>query len=311
MSILFVTYTYIEPTGDIPTCVPESVSSGVERYLLDHVASLLKRVPDGSSPPARFQSADGKERFQALLEGSESECLQAAEQLAQRVYKEMDKRSKPGFFVALRSDEEQRIRAAVLKLDIQTKSAAAMSRTGKGRLRLEAVKDLLEVPGQLQKGAVFRDDRPASDVVVGDRLTETAFYFLRAIDVVQVSKSGKAVTTFVAAVAGVAGPNRTIPVIQALEAEEQETTPEDFFARHPDLLEQNERSRVYYQLRERKRPVDRIDARQVVIDQIVTADGITIRGRATALADKLRVEERPGGWRIVIDVNEEPQRDFP
>ncbi len=251
MSILFVTYTYIEPTGDIPTCVPESVSSGVERYLLDHVASLLKRVPDGSSPPARFQSADGKERFQALLEGSESECLQAAEQLAQRVYKEMDKRSKPGFFVALRSDEEQRIRAAVLKLDIQTKSAAAMSRTGKGRLRLEAVKDLLEVPGQLQKGAVFRDDRPASDVVV------------------------------------------------------------NFFARHPDLLEQNERSRVYYQLRERKRPVDRIDARQVVIDQIVTADGITIRGRATALADKLRVEERPGGWRIVIDVNEEPQRDFP
>ncbi len=311
MSILFVTYAYIEPAGDIPTCVPESVSSGVERYLLAHVASLLKRVPDGSSPPARFQSADGKERFQALLEGSDSEFLEAAEQLAQRIYKEMDKRSKPGFFVALRSNEGQPIRAAVLKLDIQAKSAAAMARTGQGRMTLEAVKNLLEVPGQLQKGAVFRDDRPASDVVVGDRLTETALYFLRAIDVVQVSKPGQAVTAFVAAVASVAGSNRTIPVIQALESEEQEITPEDFFARHPDLLEEFERSRVYYQLRERKRPVDRFDARQVVIDEIVTADGITIRGRATALADKLRVEERPGGWRIVIDVYEEPQREFP
>lgn len=309
MSILFVTYAYIEADGEVPVCARESISTQVESYLLAHVASLVKRARNGSSPPARFPSADGKSRFEALLEGSEDEFLECASQLAQRIRKEMDNRSKPGFFVALRSNEEERMRAAVLKLDIQAKSAAVMSRTGHGRMTLEAVHDLLENPGQLQKGAVFRDERPGSDVVVGDRLTETALYFLRAIDVVQISKSKQAVPAFVTAVANVAGPSRTIPIIRALETEE-ETTPEDFFARHPELLVESERSRVFYQLRIRKRPVDRFDARQVVINETVSADGITIRGRATVLADRLRIDERPGGWRIMIDVNEEPQHEF-
>jgi hypothetical protein len=309
VAITIVTYSYVEPGGNPPTCALESVSADVESYLLAHVVRLLEGAANGSSPPARFQSADGKDRFQLLLEGSDGEFLQAAEQVAQRLHKEMDNRAKPGFFVAMRSREGQRTWATVLKLDIHAKSGAAMSRTGPGRPTFEAVKDLLDIPGQLQKGVVFRDDRGGSDIVVGDRLTETAFYFLRAIDAVQMSKPGQAISAVVNAVAKVAGPKRTVPVIRALETE-QETTPEEFFARHPDLLEEHERAQVYDQLRVRRRPVDRFDARQHVLDEIVTADGITVRGRATTMADKLRVFERPGGWRIEINVDEEPQHEF-
>jgi hypothetical protein len=309
VSIEIVTYSYVEPSQNPPTCALESVSADVESYLLSHVASLLEGAAEGSSPPARFQSADGRDRFDVLLDGSDSQFLQAAEQVAQRLFKEMDNRAKAGFFVAMRSSEGQRMRAAVLKLDIHARSGASMSRTGPGRPTLEAVRDLLDIPGQLQKGAVFRDDRGGSDIVVGDKLTETALYFLRAIDVIQMSKSGQAVSAVVNAVAKVAGPQRAVPVIRALE-KEQETSPEDFFARHSDLLDEQERVQVFDQLRVRKRPVDRFDARQHVLDEIITADGITVRGRATTIADKLDITKRPGGWRIQIDLDEEPQHEF-
>jgi hypothetical protein len=311
MSITLVTYAYVQPGGAVPTCARESVSTDVESYLEAHVASLLKgATANGSSPPARFQSGDGEGRFQALLEGSDAEFLDAATQLAERLHKEMDNRAKRGFFVAMRSSDGQRARVAVLKLDVHGKSAATMART-RGRLTLEAVKDLLDIPGQLQKGAVFHDDRADSDIVVGDKLTETAFYFLRAIDVVQMSSAKQATAAIVSAVNQVAGRDRTVSVIRALESE-QETTTEDFLARHPNLLEAPEQAQVAEALRVRKRPVARFDARNHLIEEVVSADGITIRGRATTLASKLQVSPNPqrGGWLILIEVDEEPRRKF-
>jgi hypothetical protein len=311
VSISIVTYVYIEPGGDVPVCGREAVSSEVESYLEAHVASLLRSAEKRLSPPARFRDRDGKDRFEALLEGSDDEFLDAAGQLAQRLHKEMDNRAKRGFFVAMRSSDTERTRAAVLKLDVHDKNAATMSRTRRGQRTLEAVKDLLDLPGNLQKGAVFRDHRAGSDVVVGDKFAETALYFLSAIDAVQMVKSGDATSAFVDAVARVTtDPARTLPVIQALETE-QETTPEGFFARHPGLLQLPEQDQVIQLLHDRKRPVDRVDASNRVIQLTVTADGITIRGRASTLAGKLNVREREdGGWRILIDVEEEPRQVY-
>jgi hypothetical protein len=155
-----------------------------------------------------------------------------------------------------------------------------MART-RGRPTLEAVTDLLDIPGQLQKGAVFRDDRADSDIVVGDKLTETAFYFLRAIDVVQMSNAKQAITAIVKAVEQVAGSDRASSVIEALEAE-QETTLEDFLARHPDLLEGPEREQVSERLRVRKRPVDRFDTSRPVKRSLSRTSGCRCRAHRSA-----------------------------
>jgi hypothetical protein len=95
----------------------------------------------------------------------------------------------------------------------------------------------------------------------------------------------------------------------ALEGETRESV-EDFFERHPSLLSEAERSEVLNRARVRKRPIDEIDPQSYVLREEIKADGITIRGRAPTISEKLRIQERPGGYRIQIDVDEEPSRRF-
>ena len=100
----------------------------------------------------------------------------------------MDQRSKRGFFVAIRERTgRNQVRVAALKLDVHDEHAAAARLVG-DELQLEAVQDLLDIPGELQKGAVYPDDRPHSEVIIVDKFERTALYFLRALEVQQIEK---------------------------------------------------------------------------------------------------------------------------
>jgi hypothetical protein len=306
MPITHVTYSYVENGGAVPSCTSETVSDAIKQYLTAHVDALLKRSNEASTPQAEFTSTEARTRFEQLRTGSDAEFLSAAQDLARQLHREMDGRSEPGFFVGLRRTEGPTTLAAALKLDVKPAGGAAVSHTAGGRRRLEAVEELLDLPGELQKGAIVPDERADSEVVVGDTLPETSLYFLRGFDVRQVSAPGPAVKTLLNTVRRVA-PKSVEAVAVALDAEQRAVTVDRFFADHAALLDDTERAAVVGQLAQVKRPVRLLDTRRHPTMRIVTADGVVIRGRATTLTTtKLRWEPRQGGYRILIDVDEEP-----
>ena len=244
--------------------------------------------------------------METLVNGDDDSFVATAQLLATRLQSEMDERMKPGFFVALRIKMDDFSGAAVLKLDVQDKFGAAIDRSG-GEPDLEVVKELLDLPGDLQKGAVFPDLRADSEVVLVDKLYQTSLYFLRALDAEQIEKPGPATGTVMRLVRAV-NPARTPSVAKALEAETKATTPKAFFDRNKDLLEPDQRKDVLDRLAQQRRPVRRLDPTRHPLMGVYRVDGITIRGRLTDLNEKVKPTPLSGGkWKIEITVSEEPR----
>jgi hypothetical protein len=307
MAIAIVSYSYVEPGGSPPRMRIRNVSAEIGVYLEEHVDALVRSVGTGSISPAFFRSQPGRTRFDQLSSGTTAAFLASSKELADRLIQRMDQRAKRGFFVTLRGSGSTPFGAA-LKLDVHEEAAAALYLDKKGDPTLEAVKDLLDIPGALQKGAVIPDQRPNSEVIVGDKLAVTSLYFLEAIDVEQHASPGPATVDLLRVVREVA-PQRTEAVAQAMESEARQSVGQ-FFERHPDVLTESESAEVMQRALIRRRPIGEIDPEAYTIREEIDADGITIRARATTIRSKLRVVQRPGGYRIEIDVDEEPRRRF-
>jgi hypothetical protein len=221
----------------------------------------------------------------------------------------MDNRSKRGFLVALRRTVAGGVKqAGVLKLDVHDDTAAA-ARLVAGELRLEAVQDLLDLQGDLQKGAIYPDPRAESDVVVGDRLmTETAQYFLRAVEVQQIAAASSATKAFVDVIGKIA-PARIDDLARELGTYDQPVTPQAFLEEHPGLLSETEQRQVIDRLEGQLRPVRVVNPVASPPKAVVVANGITIRGAATEM-ERVSWEPHAGGWRIQIDVGEEPRKRY-
>jgi hypothetical protein len=195
-----------------------------------------------------------------------------------------------------------------LKLDVHDAAAAALRTDSAGEPTLEAVKDLLDIPGELQKGAIVPDPRGDSDVIVGDKLTVTSLYFLEALDAQQHVAAGPATADFLRVVQEVA-PTKVAAAAAPLE-QETRVSIRAFFDRHDDVLDEDEEQQVLERARVRRRPIDEIDPESYALREEIEAHGITIRGRAATIREKLVILQRPGGYRIQIDVNEQPRRRY-
>lgn len=306
MAITRVTYAYVEQSGKAPNCKMRTASGDLEKYLEAHVNDVVRRRDDRRSPPSSFGSSDAKTRMERLQNGTDAEFLENAQLLATRLQKEMDGRTTRGFFVALTRNVDGKPEAAVLKLDVENEVAATIGLDESGEPDLEAVKDLLDIPGDLHKGAVYPDPRDDSELTVADKLTETSLYFLRALDVQQVSAAGAATKILLKAVRDV-DPDRLLEVSKVLETETR-TTPREFFERHKNILEPDKSAEVLSRLDQVKRPVRFIDPTAHSFLGAYRADGLTIRGPMSLLRN-VKVTPRPGGWRIQIDVTEKPRLD--
>lgn len=306
MAISIVSYAYVEPGGAPPQMQERPTSAEVRAYLDAHVNALSAKASNGSLSPAVFRSAEASTRFTRLASGSKSQFLHASQTLAERLFARMDQRAKRGFFITLRRTGPSL--GAALKLDVHDAAAAALRLDATGVPTLEAVQDLLDIPGELQKGAIIPDARADSDVIVGDKLTVTSLYFLDALDAEQHALPGRATAELLRVVQDVA-PHKAAATAAVLELEER-TTLAEFLDRHEDLLDEAERIEVLDRARVRKRPIDGIDPTSYALSELIEADGITVRGRASTIREKLQITPRPGGHRIQIDVDEEPRRRF-
>jgi hypothetical protein len=286
----------------------QTVSTDVQSYLEDHVADLLKRSQKGSLPPASFRSITARQRFTDLESGTRAQFLAAAQALATRLHTAMDARAKKGFFVALRQAKTIG-RVAALKLDVKDKRAAVVRQIGPN-VTLDSIKDLLDLPGELQKGAITPDVRPDSEVIVGDRASEeTALYFLRAIEVQQVSPPRLGAGLLLRAVRDVA-PDRVQQIAELVGDYGAAITPQELFAEHPEALSEDQRVQVLEDLERQTRPVRFMDPLGHPPKAVVQADDITITGPPRQMDEHVRWEFRGGEWVIEIRVSEEPRRTY-
>jgi hypothetical protein len=309
MAILRVAYAYVEPDGDTPDCRVRSIPRDIERFLEEHMRDLLGRAERGTSAPASFRNVQAEQRFVGIRDGSDVEFLDTAQELTKRLHTAMDKRAKRGFFVVLRRQPGNgSVQAGALKLDVRDEPAAA-ARERDGDLTLEAVRDLLDLPGDLQKGAVYEDPRPESEVAVGDRvMLETAKYFLRAIEAQQVAHEKSSTKDFLRAVE-VEAPEQLSTVAVELNRETTPVSPAAFLQKHPTLVGSNERQQILARLETQPRPVRIINPVARPPTGTIVADDITIRGPAI-LIDGVSWQRIGSKWRIEIEVAEEPRRRY-
>lgn len=309
MPIDLVAYAYVSPEGSTPKCEFRSVSSGIRAYLEGHIDSLKKGADRESSGPALFRADAARSRFTDLQGGTKEVFLKSAQDLTDRLHTAMDRRAKRGFLVMVRrSLGGEVVEAAALKLDVQDKDGAVASEAGP-EPTLEEVRNLLDLPGTLQKGAVYPDARPSSDVVVGERaMADTAQYFLRALEVQQVAAVRSATGSFLGAVGSVAT-EKVEKVAEELDKYKGPVKPTDFLKEHAGLLTEEEGRTVLEHLEDQIRPVRVINPAARPPRESVVADGITIKGSVEDMR-KVRWVPKDGRWQIQIDVSQEPRRRF-
>src|SRR5947199_262231 len=150
LSIVHVTYSYVEPGRPAARCSPKIVSPELAEYLEEHLDWLLRGANGHKTPPAEFLTQDARDRFARLGTGTQTQFIAAAQQFLDRLMANMDARSKRGFFVAVRRREDGTrpavVHAAVMKLDVSDKTAAAVAEQD-GAPTLEAFRGLLDTPG--------------------------------------------------------------------------------------------------------------------------------------------------------------------
>lgn len=305
MTITLVYYSYIEPGGAPPRMLERTTTPLVLDYLTAHVDELIRRAGTEVLSPAQFRSEPARTRFAHLASGTRDQFVRSSQDLADRLHARMDNRAKRGFIVTLRLRGPQG--SAALKLDVSDAAAAALRTNPGGEPTLEAIQDLLDLPGQLQKGAVAPDSRPDSDVVVGDKLTVTSQYFLEALDVQQHVAAGPATADLLTVIQAIA-PTKASAAAAAIERATR-TTVRDFLRRQRNFTDE-ERENILASATVRTRPIDLIDPTSYALREEISADGITVRGRSEVMRERVRIVRRPGGFRIEIDVSESPRRRF-
>jgi len=280
--------------------------AGVDAFLFDHVNSLRTRADKGDSPIANFIDPEASRLFAQLEKGKAEQFLTAARTLTLRLIGNMDRRAAPGL-VCLRIADGKKRFAGALKLEVVTPHAAVLEALDTGEEVLAAATNVLDAPGDLQKGALIPDPRPPSDVIIGDRLPVDAQYFPTAFGI-QTEQRAVDATARLVSIIQAQTPTLTREIVQRLPS----TTPgsakdvlTEIGREVPDLTGEVQES-IVSQLEQLKRPVRTVDTR-ASLKQVLSADGIMVAGPAEAMHRKVVVQRIPEeGWRITVSVEEEP-----
>lgn len=310
MQLSRVAYAFVDAGGAVPAPQITTVSPDIADYLEDHRADVVERASTGRVAEAVFTNPTATARFSALAHGSDADFTNAATSLAQRLHARMDGRTAKGFFVAATFRHQNQVEAMVLKLDATDRKLAAIGGTAHSPT-LESVEDLLDVPGELQKGAVYPDPRPYSEVCVGDKNRETSLYYLDAIEVVQRELPGRAVASLLH-VANEVDPQHTEALTRHLETVTGRTPVSSILAGVTPPIPAPTRSQIESRLANKRRPVTDADPTDHATMGIVSADGIVIRGAAARIRDGVRWRPNPTstGYIIEIEVAQQPSRSF-
>lgn len=284
----------------------------VSAFLAAHVTGLQDRAAEGSASNASFVDAADEQQIERLRTGDDAAFLAAAGALGGRLIAEMAPLggALPGLFVCATLESDAGApHAAVLKLQVVSEQGAVLKRLDTGEETLAAVTDVLDRPGELQKGLVYPDVRPTSQAVVGDKAAQQeAKYFLRAVGVTLEARDSATAGAVVAAVARLAGRDVADRVAHALPGVEP-GPPEEVLAAVRDevpALTQETADAVAADVRGGDRPVVRVDTAAPVQAKL-RAGALTVTGPADAVRGVTWVPDANGGWRVAFRTEQEPR----
>lgn len=310
MEIVHLTYEHVRPNQLVGSLASQDHDAKVDAFLIDHLHDLAKRSAAGDSPIATFADAVSSDLFAKLQVGTEAEFLDAAKTLTTRLVAEMNGTTAAGLLVCLRAREGEKLSGAALKLEVMAEHGAVLEQLASGQIKLSSATDVLQVPGELQKGALVPDSRPGSDVVVGDALAVNALYFPRAFGIVTEQRSSDTAASVVAAV------HRHSPSLsQRVATELPKVSPGpvrvvlDKVAEAIPELDQATVAEIERDLVGMNRPVRRVDTGGPV-KRVISVDGITISGTAAAMENVTIAADPEVGWRVTITSQSQPREEY-
>jgi hypothetical protein len=173
---------------------------------------------------------------------------------------------------------------------------------------LAAVKDMLEKPGDLQKGALVTSWLPEGQVICGDKLAQAARYFPEAFDIRLFSRPSASTRAFFDAVETYAGhlTSRVAEAWPTLQPGTPRSLVTELGSKVPEFTSDIQ-ANVTRALETAARPVARLDTQREVIETYKAGD-IRISGPITAMRQMARVTEVTAGkkWQVVVDSHEKP-----
>lgn len=304
--------TYARVAKDAAPAYPSlrSIDDGINSFLSDHIRGLRKLTISRETQPGRFLDAEPRELFRSLGYEKDEGFLAAADTLTKRLIGEMDYRNTPGLLICLRATEGTELIAGVLKLQVVAEHGAVLEQLDSGEEVLSAVTDLLDKPGDLQKGALMLSTLPEGLVLTGDRLAQRdAMYFPAAFGIQLYSRPSESVGELLDAVEAVA-PDLTAPVAAALPSTEGGDAASVLAAlgRQVPGLDSRRQADVVELLENRRRPVGAIDTKRQPIERIKIGD-ITVSGPMAAMRQYAQIQRLDANsWQVVVAGTDEPRR---
>lgn len=289
----------------------------VSDFLVDHVTNLRDRAKEGTAANATFGDAVDRQLIEDLRIGDDQQFLAAAKNLGVRLISEMAPlgAAKSGLLLCATFESDgapPELTAAVLKLEVVSPHGAVLEVLDSGEETLAAVTDVLDKPGDLQKGLVYPDSRSASEAVVGDKAAQQeARYFLRAVGVTLEAHAASSARDLVKAVAAVAGPAVARKVVRILPTVPAAAPLQVLDALRNDIAELTEDDAVAVTaaLTNADRPVVQVDT-SAPVRGVVKAGALTISGPAADVGDIEWEPDPQGGWSVGFHSDVEPKRSY-
>jgi hypothetical protein len=312
--LLEVTHmTYARVATDAAPSYPElrPIDTGINDFLADHIRDLRQLTVTRQTQPGRFVDEEAQALFRSLRYDKTPEFLATVDSLMKRLIGKMDHRAKPGLLICLRANEGSDLIGGALKLQVVAEHGAVLERLDSGDEVLSAVTDLLDKPGELQKGALVMSTLPEGQVLTGDRLIgQDAIYFPTAFGIQLYARPSESVGELLDAV------EATVPELVAPVAAELPSvppgTPEAVRAelgnRIPEL-DGSCQADVAQLLEHRRRPIGMIDTGRRSREQIKIGE-ITISGPIDAMRQYARINHlyEQQRWQVVVEGTVEPKR---
>ncbi|GAA1312394.1 hypothetical protein Psi02_80110 [Planotetraspora silvatica] len=312
MDISLMTYNLVARDSSHRDPQLQEIDGKVMDFLVEHVDHIQKMAesPD-SAPPGTFADSEAKDIFQALHAGTADGFRASVQVLTKRLTDRMNRTTKPGLLVCLRAENDGERLAAVLKLEILEPTGATLKQLDSGELRLSAVTDMLEKPGDLQKGVLVTSKLPADTAICIDKLHRASKYFSEAMGIVLYPRPKEAMSAFYSAVEQCA-PELMGAIVTALPKLEpgppQHVIPE--LAKHVSGMEARLQTELISRLERAPHPVTRIDTTRS-ITRTINADEIIVKGPVEAMQQAVEITEKAeGGWRIVIELAGKPNVSY-